>query len=84
MKFLRQHPVPIDNNGRETFFVVDFYCAERRLVVEVDGPIHKFQKKSDEERCRILAERGLTVLRLTNEEVERDLEVAIEKIRRSL
>ena len=60
-KFRRQHAI-----GR---FVVDFYCAESKLVIEVDGPIHVSQAQDDMERDVELNERGLTVIRFTNDEV---------------
>ncbi len=41
-KFLRQHPVfyKIDKD-RVEFYIADFYCAELKLVIELDGPIHE-------------------------------------------
>jgi len=39
-----------EDNGIRSFFVADFYCAEERLVVEVDGGTHELQKLRDEER----------------------------------
>jgi very-short-patch-repair endonuclease len=62
-KFRRQHAI-----GR---FLVDFYCAEARLVIEVDGGIHSSQQPEDRERESELAERGLTVIRFTNDEIMR-------------
>ena len=58
LKFRRQHPV----DG----FVVDFYCAERRLIVEVDGSVHDRQRAADEERQAVLDASGYRVVRLTN------------------
>ena len=51
-KFLRQHPIIHQqfNNEFPLFFVADFYCAEQKLVVELDGKIHDFQKDYDENR----------------------------------
>lgn len=37
LKFYRQHPIFVDLDGRETFYVADFYCHEHKLLVEVDG-----------------------------------------------
>ena len=59
LKFRRQHPV----DG----FVVDFYCAERRLIVEVDGSVHDRQRAADEERQAVLDASGYRVVRLTND-----------------
>ncbi len=67
LRWLRQRPI--------ADFIVDFYCAELKLVVEVDGGSHFTQagKVSDEERTKILEGYGLTVIRFTNEEVLQNL-----------
>ncbi|MCX6257394.1 MAG: DUF559 domain-containing protein, partial [Bacteroidia bacterium] len=46
-----------------------FYCAERKLVIEVDGKVHKYQKEKDYRRDLLLKEKGLKVLRIKNEEL---------------
>ncbi len=61
-------------------FIVDFYCHAASLIVEVDGPIHEQQAEYDDERDRILTARGFRVMRVRNEEVERDLEGVLERI----
>jgi len=61
MKFRRQHVI-----GR---FVVDFYCARARLVIEVDGPIHQLQREEDATRQGYLESLNLRVLRFSNDEV---------------
>ncbi len=50
-------------------FIVDFYCHAARLIVEVDGGVHDKQAAYDAERDRLLAARGLLVLRVSNREV---------------
>jgi very-short-patch-repair endonuclease len=67
LKFRRQHPVDQ--------FILDFYCVEQRLAVEVDGGIHATldQSAHDEERTAWLNAQGIRVLRVTNNEVENDL-----------
>jgi len=72
LKFRRQHWV-----GR---FIVDFYCAEHSLVVEVDGPVHKQQMTEDRERQQYLEDAGYVVLRLTTEDVEADLSGVLRRI----
>lgn len=70
LKFLRQHPFVFGGTrSRPQFYVVDFYCAEKRLVVELDGEIHRYQVDYDKERSEILYELGLRVLRIGNEEL---------------
>ena len=75
-KFRRQQPIGP--------FVVDFYCHEDRLVVEVDGPIHRFQRATDLERDRLLEAAGFHVLRIPSEDVEDSLPVVLKRIRRAL
>jgi very-short-patch-repair endonuclease len=62
-------------------FVVDFYCAETDLVVEVDGPIHDSRRDYDAERDMALAARGLRILRIRNDEVTGDIEAVLARIR---
>ena len=52
-------------------FIVDFYCAELRLAVEVDGAVHRhqFQAEYDEARSLALANAGVGVVRIRNEQV---------------
>jgi ATP-dependent DNA helicase RecQ len=67
LKFRRQHPM-----GR---YVLDFYCPEARLVVEVDGEghLHGDQPQRDEVRDAWLNAQGLEVLRIPAAEVMRDV-----------
>jgi very-short-patch-repair endonuclease len=71
-KFLRQHPIiyDTDRNANEFFFFIpDFYCAKEKLIIELDGPIHDFQKEKDYRRDQILVSYNLRVLRIRNEEL---------------
>ena len=75
IKFRRQHPVSI--------FILDFYCHEKKLAIEVDGGIHQSedQRERDENRTFELNELGINILRLTNEEVIDSTQKSIEKIK---
>jgi very-short-patch-repair endonuclease len=50
-------------------FVLDFFCAERRLCIELDGGVHEDRHEADEARTEALATRGIRVIRFDNEEV---------------
>lgn len=78
LKFRRQHPI-----GR---FIVDFYCHEKRLVIEVDGNIHDLLevKERDEGREEELKNFGLTVIRFTNDEIEKNIEDVLSKLKMKL
>jgi very-short-patch-repair endonuclease len=72
-KFLRQHAVLYEINRFNNdffFFIPDFYCASEKLVIELDGPIHNFQKERDYKRDEILRGKGLKVLRINNNELK--------------
>ena len=61
-------------------FIVDFYCHEARLVVEVDGSVHQDQVEYDLERDHVLAGHGLVVLRVSNEAVTSDIAGVLRQI----
>jgi very-short-patch-repair endonuclease len=67
-KFLRQHPVfyRVERDWAE--FYIDFYCAELKLIVEVDGAIHESNRGYDSERDKKLLNKGIHVVRIKNEE----------------
>ena len=79
-KFLRQHSVvyKIDRDWI-AFYIPDFYCRELNLIIELDGGVHKARKEYDFERDLKLGEKGLSVFRLDNQEIEQIDEV-LEKI----
>jgi very-short-patch-repair endonuclease len=79
-KFLRQHPIfyRLDNNWVE-FYIADFYCSELRLIIEMDGPIHDFNKEYDIDRDSRLLSKDINTVRIKNEELE-DLNKVMSKI----
>jgi very-short-patch-repair endonuclease len=72
MKFRCQHPVGP--------FIVDFYCPEHRLVIELDGSIHDQQVEQDIARTAQLNQFGYRVIRFRNETVITNLEQVLQKI----
>ena len=80
VKFFRQHPLIYEEDrGRIHFFIPDFYSAEQKLVIELDGKIHDYQQNYDRERDLIIEKMGLKVIRFKNEEI-RNLDVLKAKI----
>ncbi len=75
LKFRRQHPL--------NRFIVDFYCHEKLLVVEVDGGIHDDLevKERDEGREEELKNFGLRIVRYRNEEVINDMNGVLDRLR---
>jgi very-short-patch-repair endonuclease len=74
LRFRRQQPVGP--------FIVDFCCAARRLVIEIDGDSHAGQVEYDKARTAYLQERGYTVIRFTNEDVQRRFDDVMAEIAR--
>jgi very-short-patch-repair endonuclease len=80
-KFLRQHPIIVYKiNNTIAFYIADFYCAEKKLVVEIDGLIHNKQIEYDKARDFIMNKMELQVLRVTNEEVNKNVFAVLKKI----
>ena len=75
-KFRRQHPIGD--------FVLDFYCAEARLAIEVDGDVHEYQTEYDRWRDSQLAEQGIEPLRFREERVIDQLPRVLDAIRRAV
>lgn len=73
-KFRRQHPYEV--------FILDFYCIEAKLGIEVDGADHQGEENQeyDKDRTEILGEEGIKIIRFWNSEVKGDLEGVVEKI----
>jgi very-short-patch-repair endonuclease len=73
-KFRRQHPINI--------FIVDFYCHECKLAIEIDGEIHKNIdiKNYDTRRVSELEKYGIRILRFTNNQVLFNIEAVITNI----
>lgn len=71
-KFRRQHPV-----GR---YILDFYCDEKRLGIELDGGQHSEAVEYDKQRDSWLRVQGIQVLRFWNNQMLTETEVVLEVI----
>ena len=81
LKFLRQHPIYYQYNNKKSFFIADFYCHEIKMVVELDGRIHVKHKDHDQIRTEILDFKDIQVVRYKNEEITKDIAVALERLK---
>ena len=73
-KFRRQHPI--------YRFIIDFYCAKAKLLIEVDGESHfePEQEEYDKLRTKYLEELGYKVIRFTNNDVRYNIDSVASKI----
>ena len=75
LKIRRQHPAKT--------FILDFYCHEHLLGIELDGSVHENDeaREYDQNRTAELENLGITLLRFKNEEVLHDLSKVLNEIR---
>jgi very-short-patch-repair endonuclease len=76
LKFRRQHVI----EG----FVLDFYCHEARLGIEIDGGIHIKRKDYDLLRQEAIESEGITIIRVTNNEIKKDKRSILNKIKETI
>ena len=69
--FLKRLPLTVKRQHNIENYIVDFYIAEKKIVIELDGAQHTMRKnrETDEQRDLALARWGITVLRYSNENV---------------
>ena len=72
VKFRRQHPI-----GR---YILDFYCHEKKLCIELDGAQHMEAESYDEQRAAWLKAQGIKVLRFWNNQMLAETESVMEAI----
>ena len=80
--FLRSYPVRFQRQKTIGSFIVDFYCHAAKLVIELDGSQHYTDQgvAYDEERSRALSKFGLTILRFSNLDIDRNFNGVCEAI----
>ncbi len=76
LRFRRQHPV--------LGYIIDFYCHELRLAIEVDGDSHVGREECDAMRTHVLREQNIEVLRLRNDLVIQTLPEALRTIEKAI
>ncbi|NDE89860.1 MAG: endonuclease domain-containing protein [Alphaproteobacteria bacterium] len=64
VKFRRQQPI-----GK---YIADFYCAEMKCVIEIDGASHDYKEKEDAVRDVYMQKQGITIFRFSENDVLRD------------
>ena len=84
--FLRKYPVKFYKQKIIERYIVDFYCAPAKLVIELDGSQHYEEAgiESDKMRDERLNELGFKVLRFSNREVDREFDAVCDLIDRTV
>ena len=74
LKFRRQHQYGP--------YILDFYCAEKSVAVELDGEVHETPEQQDHDRARdnFLRSDGITVVRIANRDLFKDTERSLRAI----
>ena len=72
--FLRSYPVRFSRQKVLGKYIADFYSAEAKLVIELDGAQHRTEENElyDAERTAFLEGYGLTIIRISNDAINRD------------
>ena len=83
-EFLKDYPIKFYRQRPIGDYIVDFYCASKNLVIELDGSGHYTaeQKLKDAERTEFLERAGLRVMRISNNDVYSNFEGICEAIDR--
>ena len=81
-RFLRTYPVKIYKQRIIGNYIVDFYCASAKLIIEVDGSQHYEErgKEYDAERSAYFKSLGLTVIRYSNRDINCNFRAVCEQI----
>ena len=84
--FLKRLPFNVRRQHNIENYIVDFYIAEKKLVIEVDGRQHSLpeHKEADEQRDAVLASWGIIVLRYSNDSIRNNFNAVAEDILKNL
>ncbi len=84
--FLRDYPIKIYRQRSIDWFIADFYCSRAHLVIEIDGGQHYMQDgmERDAERSAVLQNYGLTVVRVSNADIDQNFYGVCEFIDRQI
>ncbi len=74
LKFRRQHGVGS--------YIVDFFCSEKKLVIEVDGDVHALERQIEKDRFReeYLKNLGINIVRYANNDILKNIEGVLEDL----
>ncbi len=75
-----------ENNWLDRFIIPDFYIASKKLIIEIDGSIHKLDRilKLDNIKDELIKKRWFKIIRFTNEQIYKNVDMVIEKIKNEI
>jgi len=78
LKFRRQHGI---NN-----YIVDFYCSEKRLIIEIDGEVHNINKQVNHDKIReeYLKSLNFKIIRYNNYDITNNLDLVLQDIKKQV
>lgn len=79
-RFLSKHKYRWNRQRVIGHFIADFYCANKKTILEIDGKIHDYQKERDIERDNSLKRFNLKILRIKNNEIKNNFKNTCEQI----
>ena len=84
--FLKQLPLNVRRQHNIENYIVDFYIAEKKIVIEIDGRQHLLteHKESDDQRDAVMSSWGIVVLRYSNDSIRNNFNTVTEDILKHL
>ncbi|MBO5296907.1 MAG: DUF559 domain-containing protein [Candidatus Homeothermus sp.] len=84
--FLKKLPIPVYRQRMLGNYIVDFYIASKKLVIEIDGAQHQMAENrlADAERDKVLHDRGMTIKRYSNQDINRNFIAVCEDLLKTL
>ena len=84
--FLKKLPIPVYRQRMLGNYIVDFYIASKKLVIEIDGAQHQMAENrlADVERDKVLHDRGMTIKRYSNQDINRNFIAVCEDLLKTL
>ena len=84
--FLKRLPYNVRRQHNIENYIVDFYIAEKKIVIEVDGRQHLLpeHKEADEQRDTVMSSWGIVVLRYSNDSIRNNFNAVAENILKHL
>lgn len=84
VKFRRQYPLVYFDKDIRHCFIADFICLDSKIVIEIDGEIHKHRVAYDLERSYIINQLCFDVIRFTNKEVNMNMREVLADIEKHI